>query len=80
VSRRDEQTAAVEEDFPGWSVWRADRRDDQPGEWVATLMDPQAGVSPTLMEPSAERLRAVLAEERETVRTRPKRQRPLEVF
>jgi hypothetical protein len=43
-------------------------------------MDPQPGVSATVTQPSAERLRKALEEERELVRRKPMRQRPTEVF
>lgn len=52
-------------DFPGWRIWRAVKRDGRLGEWVATRHDPGAGVSATVMEPTAALLRAALIEERE---------------
>lgn len=36
-------------EFPGWSFWRARRRDGSPGSWMATRLDPAAGTDPTLM-------------------------------
>jgi hypothetical protein len=47
---------------PGYHVWRADR-DGEPGSWMATRLDEAAGTVATLMEPTAEALRAALVEQ-----------------
>lgn len=60
-----EDLARLRADFPGWRHWRAVRQDGGLGEWVATRHDPAVGVSATVMEPTADLLRAVLMEERE---------------
>jgi hypothetical protein len=60
----DDEPAAIEAEFEGWHVWRATNRFGDPGDYVATLRDPSAGVDPTVMADTAERLRASLAEQR----------------
>ncbi|MFI6514039.1 hypothetical protein ACIBF1_00595 [Spirillospora sp. NPDC050679] len=57
-------------DFPGHSIWRSTRYDDQPGDWVATLRDPAAGVDPTLIRSTPSELRAALIDEQERALTR----------
>jgi hypothetical protein len=66
----DQALAQLRADYPGWRIWRSVRSDGRLGEWVATLHDPRAGVTPTVMWPSAEQLRAALIEERRLVETR----------
>ena len=51
-------------DFPGHRIWRSVRRDGRPGDWVATLRDPAAGVDPTVISRNAESLRRLLEEQR----------------
>ncbi|GAA2607588.1 hypothetical protein SMC26_17855 [Actinomadura fulvescens] len=54
----------LQAEFAGWKIWRARRsRDGLPGEWLATLHDPQVGVSQTLMERTPDELRAALLRE-----------------
>jgi hypothetical protein len=65
----DKELARLRVDFGGYRIWRAVRRDGLLGEWVATLHDPRAGVDPIVMCPTAETLRAVLAEEAERARS-----------
>ncbi|WP_433329093.1 hypothetical protein [Spirillospora sp. CA-294931] len=60
---------ALREEFPGHRVWRS-MRGDIPGEWCATLHDPNAGVDPTLMEPTANDLRERLLAEGERAKGR----------
>lgn len=60
----DQVLARLRADFQGWSIWRAVKQDGRLGEWMATLGDPRAGVTPTLMWPSAQQLRDALVEER----------------
>jgi hypothetical protein len=73
VSRTNSEDIALSElrtDFPGWRVWRAVKRDGCLGEWVATRHDPGAGVSATVMQPTAALLRAALIEEHEQAEMR----------
>jgi len=61
------EEGALEElrrDFIGHRIWRSVRSDGRPGEWVASLHDPGAGITPTLMHPTPEALRAELVQER----------------
>lgn len=51
------------EDFPGWYFWRARSGVCTPASWMATRVDRNAGVSPTLMAPSEPALREQLAQE-----------------
>ncbi|MEV4253792.1 hypothetical protein AB0J52_11560 [Spirillospora sp. NPDC049652] len=55
---------ALRVDFPGHSIWRANRSDGRPGDWVATLRDPSQGVDPTVIASDADRLRELLIIER----------------
>lgn len=50
-------------DFPGHHIWRSRRWDGQLGEYVATLIDPEAGVDATVMRPDPVELRAELMRE-----------------
>ena len=50
-------------DFTGHRIWRSIRSDGRLGEWVASLHDPSAGITPTLMHPTPEALRAALVQE-----------------
>ncbi|GAA2614299.1 hypothetical protein SMC26_24155 [Actinomadura fulvescens] len=54
----------LQAEFSGWKIWRSRRSSDgRPGEWLATLHDPEVGVSPTLMERTSDDLRAALVKE-----------------
>ena len=53
-------------DFPGHHIWRSRRYDGGLGEYVATLIDPNAGVDATVMRADPAELRAEL--KREAVR------------
>lgn len=55
---------ALRVDFPGHSIWRANRTDGRPGDWVATLLDPSRGVDPTVIADDPDRLRELLVIER----------------
>ena len=64
------ELAALQAEWPGWRLWRARRKHKgrwEPGSWMASRRDPAAGVSPTLMEDTAARLRAALIDQRERV-------------
>lgn len=68
---RDEwELGRLRDDFGGWRIWRAVKRDGRPGEWVASLHDPQVGVEPTLMFPSALLLRKALLRQAEKAQVR----------
>jgi hypothetical protein len=66
VDTRTDQTSLIElrHDFPGHRIWRALRWDGLPGDWVATLRDPAAGVDPTVVADGPDELRAALRTER----------------
>ncbi|GAA4153366.1 hypothetical protein [Actinomadura keratinilytica] len=61
----DQALTSLRADFTGHRIWRSVRSDGRLGEWVATLHDPSAGVDATVMEPTADRLRAALVKEAE---------------
>lgn len=55
-----------------WHIWRArsykDRPDGGPtGCFMATRLSPDAGIDPTVMEPTPERLRATLRQQADLV-------------
>lgn len=53
---RNEETAAIERDHPGWAVWQS-----RAGVcWAATAREPVEGRPATLIEDSADELRAAL--------------------
>jgi hypothetical protein len=71
-------TEDIERNFPGYRVWQGKRRcDGQPSDtcWVATLHNPalnanaavDAGIDPTVIADSPERLRDALAKQRERI-------------
>jgi hypothetical protein len=60
----DPEAAAIQADFTGWRVWRATNRFGQPGDFIATRRDPQAGVDPTVMTTTADQMREALASQR----------------
>lgn len=66
----DDVLEQLRTDWPGWRIWRS-MRGDQPGEWVATLHDPQVGTSPTVMHKTPEQLRAALEAEIHMAARRP---------
>ena len=56
---KNHETAAIEQDFPNWSIWKS-----QHGVcWAATLRVLATGCDPTVIEDSADELRAALAEQ-----------------
>jgi hypothetical protein len=69
----DQALALLRADYPGHRIWRSVRHDGLPGDWVATLHDPAAGIDPTVICSDAADLRAALDAEgvraRKTTRT-----------
>ncbi|GLZ16261.1 hypothetical protein Acsp04_64960 [Actinomadura sp. NBRC 104425] len=61
----DQALDRLRADFTGHRIFRAVRLDGSLGEWVATLRDPNQGLDATVMCPTADALRATLAEEAE---------------
>ncbi|MGH2554167.1 MAG: hypothetical protein ACRDHO_00420 [Actinomycetota bacterium] len=62
---------SLRKDFPGHRIWRSRRWDGQLGEYVATLIDPKAGVDATVMRADPVQLRDELTKEAaRAVRTR----------
>ncbi|TYB49521.1 hypothetical protein [Actinomadura chibensis] len=55
----------LREEFTGHRIWRAQRSDGSPGDWVATLHNPAAGVDATVICRDSEELRAALVHERQ---------------
>ncbi|MFI0406122.1 hypothetical protein [Actinomadura sp. 3N508] len=55
----------LREDFTGHRIWRSRRGDGRPGDWVATLVDPAAGVDPTVIRSDSAALREALVQERQ---------------
>ncbi|TDC02369.1 hypothetical protein [Actinomadura bangladeshensis] len=55
----------LREEFTGHRIWRARRWDGAPGDWVATLHDPAAGVDPTVIRSDSAALREALTQERQ---------------
>ncbi|MDL4818303.1 hypothetical protein [Actinomadura opuntiae] len=53
----------LRQEFPGHRIWRSRRWDGLPGEYVATLIDPCAGVDATVMRAGPEELRTELTKE-----------------
>ena len=69
--RDDErELGRLRDDFRGWRIWRAVKRDGRLGEWVASLHDPNVGVEPTLMFPTAPLLREALVQQAQRARVR----------
>ncbi|MFB4311957.1 hypothetical protein [Actinomadura sp. GTD37] len=54
----------LREEFTGHRIWRARRWDGRPGDWVATLHDPAAGVDATVIRSDSAALREALLQER----------------
>jgi hypothetical protein len=61
----DPVLSRMQEEFPGHRIWRARRWDGRAGDWVATLLDPAAGVDLTVIRSDAEALRSALVSERQ---------------
>lgn len=57
----------LREEFTGHRIWRSRRWDGRPGDWVATLLDPAAGVDPTVIRSDSGELRTALVQERQRV-------------
>ena len=53
----------LREEFTGHRIWRARRWDGRPGDWVATLHDPSAGVEATVIRGDSSALREALVQE-----------------
>jgi hypothetical protein len=67
----DEQALAqLRTEFAGYRIFRAMRWDGKPGDWVAALRDPSAGVDLTVIRSSPDTLRAALLAEREAAADR----------
>nr|BFE32297.1 hypothetical protein GCM10010200_045480 [Actinomadura rugatobispora] len=60
----------LRQEFEGHRIWRSVRADGRLGEWIASLHDPTAGVTPTLMHPTPEALRTALIRERVQARAK----------
>jgi hypothetical protein len=56
----DQALIRLRKDYPGHRIWRSRRWDGAPGEYVATLIDPSAGVDATVMRPDPIELRRAL--------------------
>ncbi|MFC4052463.1 hypothetical protein ACFOY4_22490 [Actinomadura syzygii] len=67
----DRALRRLREEFTGHRIWRAQRSDGSPGEWVATLHDPAAGVDATVICRDSEELRVALVHERQRAAGRP---------
>jgi len=63
----------LQKEFPGHRIWRSTRWDGEPGEYVAPLIEPSAGVDATVMEPNPTALRKALNAEAERARAKNKR-------
>lgn len=59
------QLADLRNEFTGHRIWRSVRWDGRPGDWVASLRDPAAGIDPTVIHSDAAALRDALHEEGE---------------
>lgn len=70
ANSEDNALSELRTDFSGWRFWRAVKSDGRLGEWVATRHEPGAGVSATVMRPTASLLRAALLVEREEAQMR----------
>ncbi|WP_026414411.1 hypothetical protein [Actinomadura oligospora] len=67
----DEQALdALRREYAGHRIWRARRGDGAPGDWCATLHDPDEGIDPTIIRSSADDLWDELAQERRRARSR----------
>ena len=58
----EQQLTKLQADFPNWRIWRT-RDGDVPAWWAATRLDPAAGPSATVMDTTAENLRAQLLDQ-----------------
>ena len=68
--RDERELGRLRDDFGGWRIWRAVKQDGRLGEWVASLHDPEVGVEPTLMFPTAPLLRSALLRQAEKAQVR----------
>jgi hypothetical protein len=59
----------LRDEFTGHRIWRSRRYDGKAGDWVATLLDPAAGVDPTVICSDADALRSALVRERKRAAT-----------
>ncbi|MEV4254284.1 hypothetical protein AB0J52_14120 [Spirillospora sp. NPDC049652] len=67
----DEQALdALRREYTGHRIWRARRRDGRPGDWCATLHDPDEGIDPTVIRSAADELWDELAQERRRAQIR----------
>lgn len=67
----DPELAALREEFPGWTFFRARRSldpDKREGDYVATLGDASVGVDRTVMHTTPDAMRKALIEQAEMVR------------
>lgn len=55
----------LRDEFTGHRIWRSRRWDGRPGDWVATLHDPAAGVDATVIRSDSGALREALVLERQ---------------
>lgn len=62
------EIAAIEAEYPGWHVWRSRHWKGGPGMWAATRIEKSAGIHATLMEDTADELRAELEVQRKAAR------------
>ncbi|MEV0660061.1 hypothetical protein ACIBI3_02700 [Actinomadura luteofluorescens] len=70
ASIEDRELARLRQDFMGHRIWRAVRWDGRLGDWVASLHDPAAGISPTVICSDAAALRDALRTEAERAAAR----------
>ena len=64
VSKPDNPALEIlREEFPGHHIWRSRTSDGRLGEYVATLINPNAGVDATVIRPDLGALRAELMRE-----------------
>lgn len=70
ASQEDPALCQLRGEFTGHRIWRSRRWDGKAGDWVATLLDPAAGIDPTVICSDAEALRTALIRERQRAVTR----------
>jgi hypothetical protein len=80
ASTDEETLAQINVDFPGWHIWRPRRSDGIPSSWAATRLEKRAGVDPTAIADTAEKLRDALTEQRELVERTGQRPLTAEAF
>ncbi|MDL4775748.1 hypothetical protein [Actinomadura xylanilytica] len=64
VHQDDQALARLRADYPGHRIWRSVRGNGLLGDWCATLHDPAAGMDPTVIRSTAEKLRDALIKEK----------------